>query len=104
MTSLLVIGLLTGVLIGLPILVLGAAIIKEIRKRKHCPSCGQNGLCCIRIVRPKNEIDYKSRLENTVSYYRCKLCGTNYKRHFPSKLLEKPSTEELANYYAGELR
>jgi ribosomal protein L37AE/L43A len=86
------------------LLMLGVvALAKEMRKRRVCPSCGKRGLCCIRVVRPTGAVDYRARLENSVSYYRCKFCGTNYKRRFTSKLLEEPSVEELANYFAGKL-
>jgi ribosomal protein L37AE/L43A len=86
------------------LLMLGVfALAKEMRKRQACPSCGKRGLCCVRVVRPTDAVDYRATLENSVSYYRCKFCGTNYKRRFSSKLLEEPSAEELANYCAGKL-
>jgi hypothetical protein len=86
------------------LLMLGViTLAKEMRKRQVCPSCGKRGLRCIRVVRPADAVEYRARLENSASYYRCKFCGTNYKRRFTSKLLEEPSAEELANYCAGKL-
>jgi hypothetical protein len=79
------------------------ALAREMRKRRICPSCGKRGLCAVRVVRPTDAVDYRARLENSVIYSRCKFCGTNYKRRFTSKLLEEPSAEELANYFAGKL-
>jgi len=90
------------IIIGL--LILGVVVLaKEMRKRRLCPSCGKRGLCSVRVVRPTDAVDYRSRLENSVIYYRCKFCGTDYKRRFTSKLLENPTAEELANYCAGKL-
>ena len=87
------------------LLMLGVvAVAKKMRERRICPSCNQRGLRCIRVVRPTDAVDARARLENSVSYYRCKFCGTNYKRRFPSRLLEKPTAEELADYCSGELQ
>jgi hypothetical protein len=92
------------IIIGLLVLGVVVSVARAMRRRRICPSCSQRGLRCIRQVRPTDAVDARSRLENTVSYYRCKSCGTNYKRRFPSRLLEKPTAEELANYCSGELQ
>jgi hypothetical protein len=84
MTPLIIIGLLVmGVVIS---------VAKKMRKRGICPSCSQRGLFLVCLVRP----DWP-KLENSVSYYRCKFCGKNYKRQFPSGLLENLTAKELAD-------
>ena len=87
------------IIIGLLVMGVVVFVAKAMRKRQICPSCSQRGLVCVRMVRPN-----WPKFEDSVSYYRCKFCGTNYKRRFPDRLLEKPTAEELAKYCSGELQ
>jgi hypothetical protein len=85
---------LTIPLIIIALFVLGVvvAVAKKMRQRRICPSCSQRGLFLVCLVRP----DWP-KLDNSVSYYRCKFCGKNYKRRFPSGLLENLTPKELAD-------
>jgi len=87
------------IIMGLLVLGFVVFVAKAMGKRQVCPSCSQRGLVCVRMVRPN-----WPKFDDAVSYYRCKFCGTNYKRRFPGRLLEKPTAEEVANYCSGELQ